>query len=252
MRLIPCRRQKAPIFTGIARSPLNPLLAVALASLLFISGTGLASAFENENGLWALASVTGAFPRQTDLPAWRWSGESQYRALDDDASINQILLRAGIGYAMESRLSIWGGYAYVRTDSSDISSIDEHRLWQDLRLPPFAIASLKINIRSRLEERWLDGSEDTGWRFRQRVSAEWSRSPDTNYSIIASEELFVSLNDTNWGENSGFDQNRFFFGLGYRFNAGQLQLGYLNQFVDRQLDSDLMNHSLFIGLALRP
>ncbi len=62
-----------------------------------------------------------------------------------------------------------------------------------------------------------------------------------------------NLNNTDWGARSGFDQNRFFFGLGYKLNESgslSLEVGYLNQYLYRRSATDRMNHIFSVNLFL--
>ncbi len=66
------------------------------------------------------------------------------------------------------------------------------------------------------------------------------------------DELFLPLNDTDWGARSGFGQNRAFGGLGVTLDPQRkvtLEFGYLNQYVNRR-DTDLMNHIVSLALLI--
>ncbi len=70
--------------------------------------------------------------------------------------------------------------------------------------------------------------------------------------LVAYDEIFIAFNDTDWGAQSGFDQNRLFAGLGWQFQKGiNVEAGYLNQFVRRRGRDNLMNHILSLNLLLR-
>ena len=62
-------------------------------------------------------------------------------------------------------------------------------------------------------------------------------------SLVASDELFVHLNDTIRNAR-GIDQNRAFAGVGIGVTrGGRLELGYLNQFSPGHRGAaDRMNH----------
>ena len=67
------------------------------------------------------------------------------------------------------------------------------------------------------------------------------------------DELFFNLNNTDWGADSGFAQNRFFGGVGWKFDTkGRIkaEAGYLNQFIDKMSGDDTMNHIFFVTLFL--
>lgn len=69
-----------------------------------------------------------------------------------------------------------------------------------------------------------------------------SLSPQLSW--VAFNELFVNLDQTQWGARSGIDQNRVFVGINWKFNAiSNVDVGYLNQFVNnRTIDRE--NHVL--------
>lgn len=67
---------------------------------------------------------------------------------------------------------------------------------------------------------------------------------------MAWDEMFVHLNTTDWGAMQGFDQNRGFAGIGYRWQSHILtEIGYLNQYINA-VNTDRMNHILSLNLFL--
>ncbi|NIO04570.1 MAG: DUF2490 domain-containing protein [Proteobacteria bacterium] len=67
------------------------------------------------------------------------------------------------------------------------------------------------------------------------------------------DEVFLNLNSTDWGADSGFDQNRVFAGFGWHFGPSRhirAAIGYLNQFVHKTSADDEINHILSINLLL--
>ncbi|MDP3207012.1 MAG: DUF2490 domain-containing protein, partial [Methylotenera sp.] len=60
-----------------------------------------------------------------------------------------------------------------------------------------------------------------------------------------------NLNDTDFGTQKGFDQNRAFIGGNWAFNPNaKLEIGYLNQYVNLHKNSDTENHVLSTTLML--
>ena len=112
-------------------------------------------------------------------------------------------------------------------------------------------APLRLILRTRLEQRWLDNGDDTGWRFRQLLRFELPFAANGRLALIGANEFLVAMNDTDWGERSGLDQNRLFLGLGYQ--AGEnafIEFSYLNLYVDRPVIEDVVNHLLFASVRL--
>ena len=74
---------------------------------------------------------------------------------------------------------------------------------------------------------------------------------DSRLRLVAYDEIFFALNDTDWGARAGFDQNRFFVGLAWQFVPGRsVEVGYLNQFVERNGPDNLMNNILSINFLV--
>ena len=96
----------------------------------------------------------------------------------------------------------------------------------------------------------MNGGRETGLRLRQMLKANKPLEANPNFSFILSDEMFLNLNDTDWGVRSGFDQNRLFLGAGYVFNPTvKLEAGYLNQYVNGAR-IDRMNHILSSSLNI--
>ncbi|MCZ7683053.1 MAG: DUF2490 domain-containing protein [Sandaracinaceae bacterium] len=104
-----------------------------------------------------------------------------------------------------------------------------------------------------LEQRLrTEGDVDVGLRLRlmARVQAPITRSREL--LVVVWDEAFVGLNDTAWGQRGGFDQNRFFVGVGWQVIPAQLrlELGYTNQWIVRAA-TDPVNHiaalNAFVG-----
>ena len=108
--------------------------------------------------------------------------------------------------------------------------------------------------RRRLRRQTREGRDDTGWRLRQFVKASWALPRASRLSLLGYDEVFVDLNDTDWGQNAGFAQNRFFAGIGFQLDADRravMEVGYLNQFIQGDPANE-MNHILVLNLLLIP
>jgi len=82
------------------------------------------------------------------------------------------------------------------------------------------------------------------------LSARRAIESAPEFSLVAWNELFVSLNETDWGAQSGFDQNRVFLGFGwkpYSTHQSRVEIGYLNQHINRSGSQNLTNHLLSIN-----
>ncbi len=154
------------------------------------------------------------------------------------------IFRPGAGYRLNTWLSIWGGYAWVPVAPDEGDTRHEHRPWQQVIVKHRFDSGLTLQNRTRFEQRFLDSGDDIGFRVRDFVRADWSWREDGTYGLVVWDELFVALNDTDWGAESGFDQNRLFVG-GFAKLAPKLrlELGYLSLYLNRG-DQDTLGHVL--------
>lgn len=203
----------------------------------------------DDTGLWLAAFGNGKLRSLDESSPLRWWLDTQLRLADDTDGFNQSLLRPGVGYALSKEQTLWAGYAWIHTSPFIGEDFDEHRTWQQWTLNK-SVSDLTILHRSRLEERWVETGEDVGLRWRQMLRGQWNLSQSPQWSLIAWDETFFHLNDTDWGAESGFDQNRAFLGVGFRrcpHARVRTEVGYLNQYVNRQGETDRMNHILSIN-----
>ena len=201
----------------------------------------------DDTGLWFAAFGNGKFESLNDEDPLRWWFDTHYRLRDDTSGFNQSIIRPGLGYAIDDKQTVWAGYAWIKTAPVLGNNFDEHRFWQQWTATP-SMGDWKFLHRSRFEQRWLETGDDVGLRWRQLVRGQRILTSCPEYSFVIWDEVFFNLNDTDWGANSGLDQNRAFIGFGYKRcpnSKFRTEIGYLNQFVDRQ--SDGMNHILSVN-----
>ena len=231
-------------------------LRAAAACLLATSllRPGLAEAdVESDGGFWWMGLGQGSLEEiGPKLARLRWWLDLQLRFMDESDGFHQGIVRPGVGYAVTDHTTLWAGYAWIRTSPAQGPDSDEHRVWQQLSWSR-QLAPVSIQLRSRLEQRFVSTGDDVGWRFRQFVKLGRPFRSEPRLSLVGYDEIFFNLNDTDWGASGGFDRNRLFIGLAWRFDAGGRvvgELGYLNQFVRNQGRPDGVNHLLAVNLLL--
>lgn len=223
---------------------------VAVLAAWAATSAGAAAQTRDDAGLWLAAFGNGPFAAREESPL-RWWFDGQSRFLDDAGGFSQLLLRPGLGYAVRDNHTLWYGYAYIRTDSvSPGDGFDEHRMWQQWMYTP-SVDDWSFVHRSRLEQRWVETGRDVGHRFRQFARAQYRLTDTPQWSLIAWDEAFFHLTDTDWGARAGFDQNRAFLGVGFKPTPEarfRFEVGYLNQFIYRRGGEDVMNHILSVSV----
>ena len=164
--------------------------------------------------------------------------EFQPRIVNGSTQIGQFIVRPAIGWAFKEtdyRLTAWAGYMMQATeDPLDTNKYYvENRAWQGISWKDTTSNKQFIyEIRNRLEERFLPQTSDVSVRWRTRFRGEYLIPSAKEWSIIASEEIFIDLNDNSrYAElQAGANQNRAYLGVGYRFSPMiQVESGYLNQ-----------------------
>lgn len=206
---------------------------------------------EHDRHTWGAVVATGSL-LSDDGPVRYWL-EGQSRFNDGSSRFNQAIARTALGYVVAPRTTLWAGYAWIPTEpQGPPDTIVEHRIWQQLTWSRAApVVDFSISTRTRLEQRLVEGADDTGVRFRQLVKLTRPLAGSGRYYLSLWDEVFVHLNDTDWGAEGGLDQNRAFGGLGIRLNeTASGEIGYMNQFVNRHLRNGASNHTLSLTLLL--
>lgn len=180
--------------------------------------------------------------------AWSLSTEVQLRRDELITKPLQNLLRTGISYAINPKLSISSGYLVAETyNFGDIplnafgKQFTEHRSWQMVNLRD-KINRFEFIHRFMLEQRWIGRysnaqleNEDEfifsnrfRYMFRMQFPLKGKSMEDKTPYLALYDELLIGFGK-NVNENV-FDQNRFGALLGYRFNSNmRMEGGYINQ-----------------------
>jgi hypothetical protein len=231
---------------------LNILIASTVMGLM-LSGPVAAERVAEDFQTWGNITATGNFS-PTSRVKWWLEGQGRFGA--NSERFSQAIIRPGVGYAVNEKTSLWLGYAWIPTSIPFAGSpFNEHRIWQQLLWSnPYSFG--KITSRTRTEQRFFDiqGSTDVAHRLRQLL--KWSiplPSISPNVSFVLADEIFVNFNDIDTGIQAGFDQNRFFSGIAYKFSPVVTgEIGYLNQYINRVANPipDQMQHILSVNLFL--
>jgi Protein of unknown function (DUF2490) len=167
---------------------------------------------------------------------------------EPDADVSQIVLRPGIGYKVNDWLKVSGGYRYGQTLRSGPDQI-EHRLWQQASYDLFSLGKTDFAGRTRLEQRFREGTDGTGWRARQQFSLEHPLTT-SGLKLALSDEMIIGLNDTSWGSASDLQENRAKATVKWKAAGAGWEMGYLNQYRNGVNGADdETNHHIFLGVS---
>jgi hypothetical protein len=204
----------------------------------------------DDSGIWLGGFANGRLPPSVnnDQGSWRLWMDVQARFGDDASRFSQGVLRPGIGYALGRGWTVWGGYAYIRTEPPySTSTTTEHRIWEQA-IWSGAIGATALSSRTRMEQRFVSTGSETGWRLREFVKVARPMASRTIWSVVVSDEYFLNVNSTDFGATAGPDRNRFFVGPGVKLGKTALEIGYLNQYTFRSNGPDKIDHLLAANL----
>lgn len=208
---------------------------------LNLGGVTLACADTEEDGRYWFSLYT-----QGKLPAENvyWSMDTHPRWREEGQHFDQLILRPSVFYKLDANTSVWLGYDTIINHPSGQSSFRENRLWEQFQHQFDAVADVTLISRTRFEQRRREDFQDVGHRLRQMFRATTPLNLHPSLSLVVFDEVFINLNQTEWGVRRGLDQNRLFLGINWKFNAvSNVDVGYLNQFVNSRT-TDRENHVL--------
>jgi hypothetical protein len=222
------------------------LLAAAAVSLLAFPPA--ARADDSDHSAWFNITANGPLRDGGRLLGW---AEVQGRFGEDVSRLSQSIIRPGLGWQATQTLQLYGGYARV-TNHNEGPDVGEDRVWQQLSWSGAQFAGGVISTRTRLEQRWVETGDDTGWRLRQFLKFNRPFRKGGDASLVLSSETFLAFNDTDWGARAGFDQMRNFAGVGFSVAPkARFEVGYMNQYLNRPGPNDRMNHIASTNLFVR-
>jgi hypothetical protein len=198
---------------------------------------------------------------------WGLHTDFQYRRNDLFANKLQVLGRLGIEYYSKQGPQYTFGYAFSRQFPHDEISIypsNEHRLWEQMSMND-RYGRISLQHRYRLEqrflERWKLDDQDQFYKsevvLRHRMRYRLMFQVPLNKKVMQDKTLFINVFDElmlNFGkgvDKNILDQNRFYIGLGWRFNSRlNLQVGYQHQYVPKSDGVQIeRNHVLQCGVS---
>ncbi len=197
--------------------------------------------------LWTALSANGPVSDDSRFLVW-FDGHARFR--DDASELGVSIIRPGVGWRLNDDVSAWAGYARVVARRDGAPDVKENRIWQQATYRLGGAFGGALSGRTRLEQRLIEGADDTGWRARQMI--RYARPlADTPFSAVVSNETFIAFNDTDWGAASGYDQSRNFVGVGYKLADNvSVESGYMLNHIARQNTDDDFNHVVSVSLSL--
>ncbi len=238
-------------------------LLIGMAAWGLVAGIGsealaAGSTLSNDFRLWTPVFLT--VPLSTSFLGY---AEVNPRFGDDVSDLNQLILRTALGYKLNDNWSVWQGYAWNTVYQPEFNG--EHRIYQQLTYKDKfsfleAFPFIKVQSRSRLEERWIEHTGGTALRARTLLRVDVPLPMFPSWGFVTFDEIFFNLNGISngssgqrFGPEEGFDQNRFFIGFNYEFmKEFNVDLGYQMQIINTRRDQlvNQINNTIMINLFI--
>ncbi len=182
----------------------------ALASVLLLASTAHA---EEDGQVWFAPIVQT--PIVGKLRSWL---ELQARFKDEGNQLDRLIVRPALNYPLGAGFTAWVGYGYMpftRLVNGESKLYPEHRGWQQLTHVGGAPERGQLQNRLRFEQRFIDNVDTAALRLRYMARLVHRPRSWGGFGYALWDEIFVNLNSPSGTLKSGFDQNRFAFGLQY-------------------------------------
>src|SRR3990167_4248143 len=177
-----------------------------------------------ENQIWTSFNVA---KKSADGSRYEFDLNTELR-FQPDGDLDTIEIRPGVTYKLDNGLKLSGGYLYASTRRAGTDR-REHRLWQQVAYDLAEVGGGKFSGKSKIEERWRESAEGTGWRLRQTFAYDHP-IPGTDLKFSISDEATIGLNETDWGHAEGLQENRAKAVVKWKTGKLGWEAGYMNQF----------------------
>jgi hypothetical protein len=228
-------------------TPARALLQASLAAVAITSALPALAADDAQ--LWTGGNVTVKLSDR-----WRLSEEITARLSDNRNGLYEIESNTLVGYRLGKGVTIWAGYTHNPQYVAGDFTVMEHRAREQLTFDKLAeLGRGQLSGRVRMEQRWRDGFDGTGWRVRPYVKYALPLRNAGGTAVVVSTEPFFNLNRTAFQRSSGLDRVRTFIGVSVPLARNlAADAGYLNQhtFVRNRPDTDDHVASFSLNLSM--
>ena len=161
----------------------------------------------------------------------RVSGESSFRFSNDRDGLYEIESNVLLGYKLNDKVTAWAGYVHNPMYSDGDFTVMERRAREQLTFDNIAkLGKASLSARMRLEQRWRDGIDGTGWRMRPYVKVGIPLGDKSAPTLNLTNETFLNLNTTSFQSQDGLDRMRTAAALSFPLSSTlKAEAGYLNQ-----------------------
>jgi hypothetical protein len=221
------------------------LNAIALAVALTAFGPPTPAAAASDEQLWTNTSLGVKLNDR-----WRLSEELTTRWSDNRNGLYEVESSTLIGFRVAGGVTLWAGYVHSPQYSGGNFTALERRAREQITFDSLArIGKGKLSGRIRLEQRWRDNADGTGWRARPQL--KYSLPIKGKTALNFSNETFLNLNTTTFQKQSGLDRTRNLVTISTPITKKLTgEVGYLNQHGFVRGGEDTSDNVAYFGVAL--
>ena len=218
----------------------------AAALILVVTVAGPAHATDDEQ-LWTTASATVKLADK-----WRLSQEVTARFSDTRKGLYEIESNTLLGFKVTDTVTLWAGYTHDPQYAGGDFTVLERRAREQITVDNFAkIGRGKLSGRLRMEQRWRENIDGTGWRARPYLKFSMPFREGKKTALVLSSEAFINLNTTSFQKAEGLDRMRNLIAISTPLTKTMtLEAGYLNQHGFVRNGEDTSDHVASLSLSL--
>ena len=181
---------------------------------------------------------------------WRLQEEMTGRWSDKRNGLYEIESNTLLGYRLNKTVTVWAGYTHDPQYLAGHFTVMEHRAREQATFDGFAkLGAGKLSGRIRLEQRWRNGMNGTGWRLRPYLKYSLPIAGKTALNL--SSEPFFNLNKTRFQKQSGLERVRNLVTVSTPLTKRLSgELGYMNQHGFVRGGPDTSDNIAYFGVAL--
>jgi hypothetical protein len=182
----------------------HPLKVATVAALGTLGLITPVAANASDSQLWTGGSGTIKLSDK-----WNLSQDLTARFSHNKHGLYELEANTLVGYQITKTVSLWAGYDHDPQYSGGHFTIMEQRLVE--HVPSSDLGKLgggQLSGRIRLEQRWRDGQNGTGWRLRPSLRYTLPFSTRSKVGLTLSEEPFFDLNTTSFQSAHGLERLR--------------------------------------------
>jgi hypothetical protein len=224
---------------------MNLKLVTALLGATAVCVMASPASARSDEQIWANANATVKLGDR-----WRLSEEGTIRFSDNRNGLYEIESNTLLGYRLNKMVTLWAGYTHNPPYAGGDFTVMEHRAREQVTFDGFAkLGKGKLNGRIRLEQRWREHVDGTGWRVRPYLKFSLPIAGKTALNL--SSEPFFNLNTTPFQRQSGLDRVRNLVTVSTPLTKTLSgEVGYMNQHGFVRGGEDTSDNIAYFGLAL--